>query len=101
MVGYAIPTTAKMEHEFYHAEEFTKIGKERFLEGEIGSFVTVTSRWRNILLREKYVLERIFENSSKYSTFELNYSKIYYQLLIQKALKRKVVFTQEFVPRIK
>lgn len=88
-----------LEHEFYHAEEFTKIGKENFLEGEIGSFVTPLTRMKNTILREKYVVEKIFENASKFTKAELEYTKWYYRQIVIKATEKGVEIIPEFIVR--
>ncbi|MDN5395059.1 MAG: hypothetical protein L0G07_00155, partial [Chryseobacterium sp.] len=65
-------------HEYYHLEEFCKIGKKDFIKGDLG---TLKEWHRNNIMREKYVAEKLLENAEilNLSLNELTHIKWYYQ----------------------
>lgn len=54
-------------HEYFHLEEFGKIGKKAFIKGDLGSL----EEWHiNNILREKYVAENMFKNANTFGFSE-------------------------------
>jgi len=88
-------------HEYYHLEEFCKIGKKDFIKGDLGTL----KEWHiNNILREKYVAERLLENAEvlNLSSNELQHVKLYYQKkIIQPAINNGVEMLPEFIIKFK
>ncbi len=88
-------------HEYYHLEEYTKIGRDAFIKGDLG---TLEASLTNNILREKYVAERLLENAEKLklSQNELKHIKQYYlDEIINPAIKFGVDMQPEFVIKFK
>ena len=88
-------------HEYYHLEEYTKIGREAFIKGDLGSLVEYH---KNTILREKYVAERLLENAEKLklTANEMLHIKWYYQKkIIQSAINDGVEMIPEFITKFK
>ncbi|MDP9958656.1 hypothetical protein [Chryseobacterium lathyri] len=88
-------------HEYYHLEEFCKIGRKAFIEGDLGTL----KEWHtNNILREKYVAEKLLENAEilHLSLNELTHIKWYYQKkIIQPAVNDGVEVLPEFIIKFK
>ncbi len=88
-------------HEYYHLEEYCKIGREAFIKGDLG---TLKEAYVNNILREKYVVERLLENAEELnlSQNELSHIKQYYQIdIIVEAVKNGVEILPEFIIKFK
>ncbi|WP_153397044.1 hypothetical protein [Chryseobacterium vaccae] len=88
-------------HEYYHLEEFCKIGKKAFTKKDFG---TLKEALVNNILREKYVAERLLENAEilNLSLSELKHIKLYYQeKIILPAVNLGVEMIPEFIIRFK
>ncbi len=81
-------------HEFFHAEEFYKIGKKEFLKGVNG---TDEQYLLNELFREKYVYEKILENAEKFSEKELKHAKDYYLTFLIKLNENNIEIKPEYI----
>lgn len=86
-------------HEYYHLEEFMKIGKKEFLRGVFGN----EKEWHiNNILREKYVYERILENAVEFSQAELkNAARYYINEILKPAVEAGVEIIPEYIVKIK
>ncbi|QQV02576.1 MULTISPECIES: hypothetical protein [Chryseobacterium] len=88
-------------HEYYHLEEYVKIGREAFIKGDRGTL----KEWHvNNILREKYVAERLLENADalNLSKNERLHIKWYYQKeIIKKAVDDGVEMLSEYIIRFK
>jgi hypothetical protein len=75
-----------LNHEYYHYEEFCKIGKDEFIKG--ANKPKTSFEWHeNNILREGYVYEKIMENKHLFSLDELRHAKDYYIKQLRKAMK--------------
>ncbi|HEX8574731.1 MAG TPA: zincin-like metallopeptidase toxin domain-containing protein [Flavobacterium sp.] len=87
-----------ISHEYYHLEEFMKIGKKNFLKGINGSLEDILV---NELLREKYVYKKILENSNKFSLNELKHAKEYYNQTLIKLVENGFELKPEYIIKLK
>lgn len=87
-------------HEYYHMEEYCKIGKNAFTKGDLG---TLQEFLTNNILREKYVAERLLENAEKLnlSQNELRHIKEYFNEILYKAKEEGVEIQPEFIIKFK
>ena len=83
-----------VSHEFYHLEEFEKIGKEAFLKGVNGNLEEILL---NELYREKYVYERILDNSDKFTFTELKHAKDYYNRKLRDLVENGFELKSEYL----
>ena len=84
-------------HEYYHLEEYCKIGREAFIKGDLGSKIEGSI---NNILRERYVAERLLENAEKLklSENELKHIKQYYNdILIDEHKETGVEIISEYL----
>jgi hypothetical protein len=83
-----------IQHEYYHVEEFTFLGKDEFLAGVYG---TPDQRILNEFLREKYVYKRILENNIEFNVAELKHAHNYYFEKLLELYERKIEIKPEYI----
>ncbi|MDH4471416.1 MAG: zincin-like metallopeptidase toxin domain-containing protein [Fluviicola sp.] len=91
------PTNYILQHEYYHVEEFFKIGKKEYLKGVDG---TIEERFHNTIMREKYVYQKILENKHLFSDAELRHARGNYQYYLKLAIKADVEIISEYIVKI-
>lgn len=88
------PTNYILQHEYWHVEEFFKIGKKEYLKGVDG---TIEERFHNTIMREKYVYQKVLENKHLFSKSELIHPDWYYSQEIIKAANKGVETLPEYL----
>jgi hypothetical protein len=88
------PTNYILQHEYYHVEEFIKIGKKEYLKGVNG---TVEERFHNTIMREKYVYQKVLENKHLFTEAELESAKWYYLDWLAKAKEKGVETITDYI----
>ncbi len=83
-----------VSHEYYHLEEYIKIGKKEFLKGTNG---TLEEFLVNDLLREKYVYHKLLKNSDRFSISELKHAKEYYITKLRELVNKGFDLKPEYI----
>jgi hypothetical protein len=89
-----------ISHEYFHLEEFGKIGRKPFIKGDLGSL----KEWHiNNILREKYVAENMYKNADSLglSENEILHIKKYYNQIIIDAANNGVEIKPEYIIKFK
>lgn len=88
------PTNYILQHEYWHVEEFIKIGRKEYLKGVNGT----TKEWHhNTILREKYVYQKVLENKHLFSEAELESAKWYYLRYLSAARRADVEIISDYI----
>ena len=83
-------TEYEIFHEFKHFEEFTKLGKEKYLFGHKNLGYSLEQNLTRTYKREKYVFDEIMKNKSRFNQEQLNHAQKYIDRKLQDLLDNNI-----------
>ena len=87
-------TEYEIFHEFKHLEEFTLIGKDKYIEGMKRSGGSPTDDVIRTYKREKYVFDEVMENKNRFNAKQLKNAEWIINTAIEDCIKAGIDITK-------